>query len=357
MKKFKGMAIFFGSFLLYHIVASSFFPVDENNVLQAPDGYMTIGILFSVLVTAGATRKKGSTQSPSASKRFRPQNRSEVSFTAPRSKKRQTELASDLISDIKLNISLANKTETVSSFVNWYDEALDDISKLMQLNKVSFNGSPSLDYYNLKDEFQLHLCNAIDRAKEKAVADINGAYRNSSEFQKRAASHFENDVENVRHRFSESTADFADQCIREVRTAAKIQPVSSPHPGGQVAFDLVAVDMMDGHTFESWCANLLKKNGFTNVEVTPGSGDQGVDVLATKEDVKFAIQCKRYNSDLGNTPVQEVIAGRKFYHCQVGVVMTNRYFTAGAKALAETTGTLLWDRDKLQEFMQAVDRP
>lgn len=120
-----------------------------------------------------------------------------------------------------------------------------------------------------------------------------------------------------------------------------------------IDYALSVIDGMDGHEFEHWCANLLIKNGFQNVEVTPGSGDQGVDITAEKDGVFYAIQCKCYSSDLGNKPVQEVYAGKEMYNCQVGVVMTNRYFTEGAKALAKQTRTLLWDRDKIQEMIQA----
>lgn len=113
----------------------------------------------------------------------------------------------------------------------------------------------------------------------------------------------------------------------------------------------VVIDAMEGHTFEEWCAELLRKNGFVNVEVTPGSGDQGVDVTAVKDGIRYAIQCKCYSSDLGNKPIQEVYTGKNIYKCQVGVVMTNRHFTPGAKEAAEATGVLLWDRDKLEEMI------
>ena len=112
-----------------------------------------------------------------------------------------------------------------------------------------------------------------------------------------------------------------------------------------------SVDGMDGIQFENWCAALLEKNLFKSVVVTPGSGDQGVDITAVKGGIKYAIQCKCYSHDLGNTPIQEINAGKQYYGCQVGVVMTNRYFTRGAKALAETTGVLLWDRDMLQQML------
>lgn len=116
--------------------------------------------------------------------------------------------------------------------------------------------------------------------------------------------------------------------------------------------DISYVDGMDGHEFEYFCADLLRKNGFTDVSVTPGSGDQGVDVLAEKGGVKYAIQCKNYSSPLSNTPVQEVNAGKIFYGCHVGVVMTNSTFTPGAKELAKATGVLLWDRAVVQEMMR-----
>lgn len=117
---------------------------------------------------------------------------------------------------------------------------------------------------------------------------------------------------------------------------------------------LSMVDQMEGHSFEYWCASLLKKNGFSSADVTPGSGDHGVDIIAVKDGIHYAIQCKCYSHDLGNSPVQEVYAGKEMYRCQVGVVMTNRYFTPGAKQLAEQTRVLLWDRDKLKDFIESA---
>lgn len=76
-------------------------------------------------------------------------------------------------------------------------------------------------------------------------------------------------------------------------------------------------------------------------------------MLAEKDGIRYAVQCKRYTADLGNTPIQEVHAGKDYYHCHVGVVLTNRYFTASAKALATQTGTLLWDRDWIKRRLQS----
>lgn len=119
---------------------------------------------------------------------------------------------------------------------------------------------------------------------------------------------------------------------------------------------LSAIDKMDGHQFEHYCAGLLRKLKYTDVEVTKGSGDQGVDIIAVKDGVRYAIQCKRYSSPLGNSPVQEVSAGKQLYNCQVGVVLTNQHFTAGAKQLAAATGVLLWDRDELGNMIEQAGK-
>ncbi|MCR5419645.1 MAG: restriction endonuclease [Lachnospiraceae bacterium] len=110
------------------------------------------------------------------------------------------------------------------------------------------------------------------------------------------------------------------------------------------------VDELEGHDFEYYCADLLKLNGFSEVEVTKGSGDFGVDILALKDGISYAFQCKCYDRPIGVKAVQEIYSGRDFYGCMVGVVLTNQYFTGSAKEMAEKLKILLWDRDKLNEM-------
>ena len=114
---------------------------------------------------------------------------------------------------------------------------------------------------------------------------------------------------------------------------------------------LKKLDMMDGHEFEYACAGLLRADGFRNVQVTKGSGDFGVDIIAEKKHVRYAVQCKRYDKKLNNSAIQEVIGGLAVYGCEVGAVMTNSYFTEPAKRLAEINGVVLWDRDSLEKLL------
>lgn len=115
-------------------------------------------------------------------------------------------------------------------------------------------------------------------------------------------------------------------------------------------------DNMRGREFELFCAKLLLHNGFVNVTLTQSSGDQGVDIIAYKDSIKYGIQCKCYTADVGNKAVQEVLAGRTFYNCDVGVVLTNSYFTKAAVALAQKSRIHLWDRDKLLQMVDAMNK-
>lgn len=112
------------------------------------------------------------------------------------------------------------------------------------------------------------------------------------------------------------------------------------------------MDLMEGHEFEFFCAELLKKNGFLEVEVTRGSRDYGVDILAQKDGVSYAIQCKCYTTPIGVKAIQEAYAGRDYYDCMVGAVMTNQYFTTPAVEVAKKLKILLWDRGYLDGMME-----
>ena len=112
------------------------------------------------------------------------------------------------------------------------------------------------------------------------------------------------------------------------------------------------IDLMEGHDFEYFCADLLRKKGFQEVEVTKGSGDYGIDILAQKDGVTYGIQCKCYATPVGVKAVQEAYAGRDYYDCMVGVVLTNQHFTAPAVEAAKKLKILLWDRTYLEGMME-----
>ena len=84
-------------------------------------------------------------------------------------------------------------------------------------------------------------------------------------------------------------------------------------------------EKMDGIEYEHFCANILQNCGW-KVQVLQAVGDQGVDLLAVKNNRTIAIQCKRFSSNVGNSAVQEVVAGKTHYLASAAAVVSNSEF-------------------------------
>jgi hypothetical protein len=97
---------------------------------------------------------------------------------------------------------------------------------------------------------------------------------------------------------------------------------------------------LDPISFERECANELSRSGWTT-RTTSGSGDQGIDVIATTPRVKLVVQCKRYANSVGNSAVQEIIAGREFEKADFAAVISTGIFTKSAQALASSANVFL----------------
>ena len=285
-----------------------------------------------------------------------------VLFSVSKQKKKKMFAAvQNLIASAQSSAELANEANDINDFLSYYDSLLSETRRLIAYEgRVPFSLNPSVQYDIFVSNKQWHTRDAIERHYNNAKKLAKTTYRNSRDHVESLCRIFAGEIEENKEKFDEETMAFAtklrDQLFVEcgvVNTyAASAGTVCCE--GAVPGVDIAETDGMEGHEFESYCADLLRKNGFVNVSVTPGSGDQGVDVIAEKEGVRYAIQCKCYSSALGNAPVQEVCAGKSMYNCHVGVVMTNNYFTAGAKQLAEKNGILLWDRDKLQQMIDSA---
>ena len=110
---------------------------------------------------------------------------------------------------------------------------------------------------------------------------------------------------------------------------------------------LTKIDNMEGHEFERFMTEVLKKNNFKNVYTTRGSGDYGADIIGELNGVRYAFQCKRFESKIGPKPIGEVLRGMNHYKCQKGVVITNNYFTKQAQKESMINNVELWNRDKV----------
>lgn len=108
------------------------------------------------------------------------------------------------------------------------------------------------------------------------------------------------------------------------------------------------IDLMTGQEFEELVSELFERMGY-KTEITKASGDQGIDVLATKGNIKLGIQAKCYSGSVGNAAIQEAVAGKAYYNLDKVLVLTNSTFTASAIELAQVNNVVLWDRTLLKE--------
>ncbi len=91
---------------------------------------------------------------------------------------------------------------------------------------------------------------------------------------------------------------------------------------------------MDGAGYEHYVAQYLYKNGYKKVIQTGKTGDMGVDLVAKKHGISYAVQCKYYTKPVSGAAVQEAVAGMAMYGCQRAMVVTNSHLTRNARALA-----------------------
>jgi restriction system protein len=117
------------------------------------------------------------------------------------------------------------------------------------------------------------------------------------------------------------------------------------------AIRLADVDYMDGLDFERYICRLMERQGYRNVHNVRGSGDFGVDILATRDGVRYAVQVKRYKGTVSRRAISDAVAGKYHFNCDAAMVVTNSYFTKGAKELAQSTNCTLVDRDQLAEWI------
>jgi restriction endonuclease Mrr len=107
------------------------------------------------------------------------------------------------------------------------------------------------------------------------------------------------------------------------------------------------IHSMTGSQFELYLKKIFENLGFV-VQLTAHTGDQGADLIIRNQNEKIAVQVKRYNNNVGNKAVQEVVASVKHYDANRGMVVTNSRFTNAAKELASSNNVELIDGQQLK---------
>ncbi len=115
---------------------------------------------------------------------------------------------------------------------------------------------------------------------------------------------------------------------------------------------------MKPDAFERLCQRILRESGFTKVEVTGKSGDEGIDgtgvlrVNLLSFHVRF--QCKRWKGSVGSGVVRD-FRGAMVGRADKGLIMTTGNFTADARREATRDGAPaidLIDGDALRDLLK-----
>jgi restriction system protein len=115
---------------------------------------------------------------------------------------------------------------------------------------------------------------------------------------------------------------------------------------------MAEIDRMSGFEFEQFIAARFRGGGWT-VTVTSATGDYGVDLVASKDGERIAVQCKRHGKPVGISAVQQVVSGRLHHACTRSMVVSNQEFTRAAQELAGTHDCRLVGRTELPSWFLA----
>ena len=108
-----------------------------------------------------------------------------------------------------------------------------------------------------------------------------------------------------------------------------------------------------GIIFENYCMEILKENGW-KVKATPNTGDQGVDLIASIDNLRICIQCKNHKKAVGNAAVQEISAGKLYWKGSHAVLVSKSGFTKSAQKLARANKVKLLNDFELKDLENII---
>jgi restriction system protein len=112
-----------------------------------------------------------------------------------------------------------------------------------------------------------------------------------------------------------------------------------------------ATDWLTGPQFEHWLAALMRRTGFSHVQVCGGTGDLGADITAlgpTRRRVVVQCKCLRADRAVGSPDVQRFAGTARALHgADIPVIVTTGRFSGPAITTAVRLGIVLIDRTAL----------
>lgn len=111
---------------------------------------------------------------------------------------------------------------------------------------------------------------------------------------------------------------------------------------------------LGGIDFEHWVGDQLKIFGWETEVTQPGS-DQGIDIVADYKGTRVGIQCKRFNSNVGNKAVQEAYAAKRLFGLDRVAVITTAGYTKSAEELGKANNVGLYTVEDIANLAELLD--
>ncbi|MFX0065086.1 MAG: restriction endonuclease [Candidatus Hermodarchaeota archaeon] len=107
--------------------------------------------------------------------------------------------------------------------------------------------------------------------------------------------------------------------------------------------------------FEWLCAIALKKQGYKQIQLTPQTQDEGIDIFTTYLNKKWGVEVKqRSNGVVGRPTIQKLFGATQSERIR-SIVMTNTDYASTAKTFAEKNNIILIAGDTLRKWINTSD--
>jgi Restriction endonuclease len=127
--------------------------------------------------------------------------------------------------------------------------------------------------------------------------------------------------------------------------ARRVAPAAAQRPAL-----MAQIDAMTGIEFERLLARLFQQMGY-EVQSTKATGDNGADLILPRGGDRTVVQAKR-RADLATAQgVRDALSSMGVYGADYAIVVSNQFFTPGAKLEAKANAVELWDRDRLTSLL------
>lgn len=231
----------------------------------------------------------------------------------------------------------------------YQDRFLYTLSRYAQKNGAQYilKGDSPYDYINHEEDAELRLREFAPLVLEELGANGNGF--SFEDYVLRLSTYLENGSRKIVQRLKAVNpliSEFAERMTyKDVDSeTGKEQLYLKQYTPPVEDAGKISLYNMDPYDFERLVADFFEKRGYVKADTIGGSGDRGVDILATNISGDFEfIQCKRYRkgSNIGSTPIQRVDSMRISRGAVKAWVFTTSDFTPEGIDEARITGVNL----------------